>query len=439
MIRENKLKSDIVFFAHGHNETERYLPIMVGLKEKGITSLLFYQNYDFKDGLSLVQQRILKEYGLNVADYSYFFKRDIALILVTSFLKFFRDDLKIHYLYNKFSGLRSMLIKRKMNKTLADRVIKEISPKAGFFDTIPLVEYRDYPYGSYYIKERLKQLGIKDLCIHHGGTGHLLEIKEKEIKTMDYCKIYVPNDHEKEVCRASCVTSDTEILSLGDPRFDRSWKECLKKIFSEDISKRMSSISRAGGLKILYLSPNLEHLGKESEKYENFLNISKVVNKILGAILLIKPHPRYRNERQIRRIMKEVGVKKFLILENDPLVCYADHVDFIVSSTSSALHDVLPEAYEKVVIYDDFSESIGVVNIFRKNFLYINNYDDLLQFFTNTGEGRGKTGNLSKKDGIAKFCEKWTAGGMALDSVISRITEDIQGELNKTAGNISIG
>ncbi|MGB2630609.1 MAG: oligosaccharide flippase family protein, partial [Candidatus Omnitrophota bacterium] len=38
-------KYDIVFWAHSNNETDRYLPLLAGLKERGIKALLFYKQF----------------------------------------------------------------------------------------------------------------------------------------------------------------------------------------------------------------------------------------------------------------------------------------------------------------------------------------------------------------------------------------------------------
>ena len=63
------MKYDVVFWAHGDNETSRYLPLIAKLKERDVKTLLFYQNYNARDGISFFNKRIIDKFGLEVKDY----------------------------------------------------------------------------------------------------------------------------------------------------------------------------------------------------------------------------------------------------------------------------------------------------------------------------------------------------------------------------------
>lgn len=423
------MRYDIVFWAHGHNETERYLPLMVSLQKKGIRTLLFYQNYNFRNGLSITQQEIVKKHNLDILDYSYFLKNSLILKIVTIFVNMFAA-LKISFLYNKFIGLRSKLMRLNMREEFINKVLAVLRPKISFFDTISLASYRDYPYGSYYIKKLSDQLRIKSLSIHHGGTGHLLRYRNDRKKGIDFYKIYVPNDYEKQAHKEICINENVEILSLGDPRFDTSWKNEIKRLFSSKVEMKIKRLNIKTELKLLYLSPNLEHIGEESAKYKNLDDIVRLCERLGNITLLIKPHPRYRNEGKIRHVMTKNNFRNFFILDDSPLACYLNQVDFIVSLTTSALHDVLPEGYKKVIIYDNFSEAAGIVNIFREDFNYFNTYQKLFDFLKERMIcRRDMPADENKDEKILDFCRKWTAADKELDTVIREITDDICQEM----------
>lgn len=421
---ENRPQYDIVFWGHVSNGIERCLPLMVSLKEKGLKTILFYQNYNFKDGLSSAQMKIIQTYGLDVMDYSHFIKNDIFLKIMTFFADIFRHTIKCRFFYNKFIGLRSKLLQLRMNEDVIREVLVELRPMIGFFDNISLVEYCGYPYGSYYIKKVSDKLGIKSFDIFNGMPNHPLKLARKYI---DFDRYYVPHEHEKQKYYAEHIERNAPILVFGDPRFDTNWKENIKRIFSEDINAGIKRMGIGSKRAILYICPNLECIGGDSEKYRNIADIVRAAKALGNTALLIKPHPRYRYEDKIRLVMKDSGFNNFFVLEDDPLVCYLEHVDFVISVATAAFFDFLPEGHKKIVIYDrgDFCQSTTLINIFKEGFNYFNNYDDLLAFLK--GENAAVSINLD----IEGFCRKWVAGGNKLDTVVENMSNDILSEFNK--------
>jgi len=420
---------DVIFWAHGHNETERFLPLIVSLKSRGVNALLFCQTYDFQECLSAAQQKIVKRYGLNVLDYSYFLKNDPFLAVSTLCAKIFKHIIKIPFLHNKFRGLRFKLLQLHMTEGFARKIIDEFKPKICFFDNIPFVEYTVYPYGSYHIKKVSDKLKIKWFSIAHGGSVYIQDPEKSRKVYIDYDKIYEPNVYEKEWDEAMHLLRDVEILTLGDPRFDSGWKNEIKKLFSEDVRKKIEEMNIRKELKILYLCPNLEQFGNTGEqaKYQNLIDIVRI-SKTLGNIaLLIKPFPRYRNEDKIRKVMAKNEFKDYFILNDDPLVCYSDYVDFVINPGTSAFHDILPEGYKKVIVYDIFLESIGLKNIFKDNFTSFSSYDGIYDFLKEYDVNKQK--EQSYDEDIRAFCKKWIAGGNELDSILDNITNDICNEL----------
>jgi len=414
----------MVFWGHVSNGIERYLPLMVSLKDKGLKPLLFYQNYDFKDGLSRMQIKTIQAYGLDVMDYSRFLKGDLSLRTITFFVNIFKYTTRCRFFYNKLIGLRSKLLQLRINENLIGRMLRELMPTIGFFDNISLVEYCAYPYGSYYIKKVSDQLGIKSFDIFNGMPNHPLKLARKYI---DFDRYYVPHEHEKQKYYAEHIERDAPILVFGDPRFDTNWKESIKRVFSEDVKKNIERMGIKSKTKILYICPNLECIGGDSEKYRNIADIARAAKTLGNTALLIKPHPRYRYEDKIRLVMKDSGFNDFFILEDDPLVCYLEHVDFIISVATAAFFDFLPEGHKKIVVYDrgDFCQSTSLVNIFKEGFNYFNNYDDLLAFL------KGKNAAGSMHPDIEGFCSKWVAGGNGLDTVVENMSNDILSEFNK--------
>ncbi|NQT95561.1 MAG: CDP-glycerol glycerophosphotransferase family protein [Candidatus Omnitrophica bacterium] len=435
MDNKNTKKHDMVFWAHGHNETERYLPVVVALKGQGLNILLFYQNYDLRDGLPSAQLKIIDRYEIEAIDYSYFLRKDLSLRAATLFISLFRDIIRVEFLCNKFRGLRSKLIRRRMTEDFIKKMVIRLNPKISIFDNICLTDYTDYPYGSYFIRKVSRDLGIKTLCLYHGNTGHLLEIKVDGKKRLDFEKIYAPNEYEKRYTQAICTDENRGVLALGDPRFDITWKKELKDLFSDEIKTKIESMQIGSKIKILYICPNLEHINMEDVKYKNLDDIARLSRELGNAALLVKPHPRYRNEAKIRRVMKKNKFRDFFILEDEPLLCYIDYIDFMISVTSSAIQDVLPKGRSKVIIYDNFSEAKGMTNIFKDDFYYFNRYEKLFDFLKNKIAPKGLA--LSSKDddrNILDFCKRWVSAGKELDTAISDITQDMLQELQDIKG-----
>ncbi len=416
-------RNDIVFWAHGHNETERFIPLSVGLNKRGIRTLIFYQNFDYHDGLSDAQQKIINKYGLNITDYSGFINNPL-LILVSFFVKLLRKKPKLRYFYNKTIGLRSKILKRTLTNQNVYKILASLNPRISFFDTISLTKYTDYPYGSYFIKNNSDKLKIKTLSIHHGGTGHLVHDMSTIKKELNYDTIYTPNQYENDYFRAASVSANSKIKCLGDPRFDNNWKKEIKDLLSPEVKKLFNRLAIKNKSKFLYLCPNLEHIGEEDAKYKNIGDVIRLSKTLNNIFLLIKPHPRYRNEHKIRKLTQKNNFKDFFILPDDPLVCYLPHIDYLISLTSSALHDALPDDFKKIIIYDNFSETAGITNIFKDNFNYFNEYSKLLNFFI------GKSNNLTANPkqinfDIMTFCEKWVGADKSTNAIIDRICNDI--------------
>ncbi len=58
-------------------------------------------------------------------------------------------------------------------------------------------------------------------------------------------------------------------------------------------------------------------------------------------------------------MLKEIGFspKKYSILDNSPpVISLAENADLIIALSTSVLFDILPEHYEKIVIFDDVSK-----------------------------------------------------------------------------------
>ena len=95
-----KAKYDIVFWGHVNNGMERYLPIMAELNKSGIKSVLFYQNYNYRDGVAPFLKELIKKYNLDILDYSAFLENNLFLRAVNLLGRLFRR-LGIKKLYNK--------------------------------------------------------------------------------------------------------------------------------------------------------------------------------------------------------------------------------------------------------------------------------------------------------------------------------------------------
>ena len=50
----------------------------------------------------------------------------------------------------------------------------------------------------------------------------------------------------------------------------------------------------------------------------------------------------------IHDALKDVGFKNYEIINDDPPLCYADYIDFVISTSTSAFFDFLPEYHDKI-------------------------------------------------------------------------------------------
>lgn len=423
------MKYDIVFWGHVNNGIERYLPLMASLKKKKFKPLLFYQNYDFSDGLSGVQLDIIDKYGLDVLDYSYFLKDDLILKVISFFVRLFRVS-KINTFYNKFRGLRSKVLKPKITEQLVRKILLELGPKISFFDNISLVKYVDYPYGSYYIKKLSDELGIKTVSICHGGTVHKPKMAAISKNSIDFSKIYEPNFYEKEWDEMHVCRKDTEVLSVGDPRSDQNWKKAVKGIYSQKIDRKIRKMGIGSGFNILYLCGNTEQFGREEQKYKDIADLTRLCREIGNATMLIKPHPRYRMEKKIRKTMRGQNFKNFFILGDDPLICYQDHVDLFITLGTSAIQDLLPESYRKIIIYDTIYADLGLKNVFSEILPTFNNYGELSDYVKKYVAGKLLFQNSEDaREKAVSFSKKWIAAGNEPDAIVEAITNDMINDL----------
>ncbi|MBI4707946.1 MAG: hypothetical protein HY761_08490 [Candidatus Omnitrophica bacterium] len=420
---------EIVFWSHGHNDAERFLPLMVNLNKKGVRTLLFFQNFDFRDGLSFTNQKIVDRFGLNVLDYSYFLKTKLYLLLVTVFVRLFKKIIKIKFFYNKCNGLRSKLLKLSITEDFIRNVIMKFHPKISFFDNISLLKNTGYPYGSYFIKKNSVEFGIKCFSICHGGTVHVPKMLESEPVFIDFDKMYEPNSYEEQWDNSLLVSKEKKAVAFGDPRFDQNWKGVLKETCQNSLSFEIEKENNNYKLKLLYLSPNLEQFNEEDLKYKNLSDVVRIAKDTGNSLLLIKPHPRYRQEEKIKKLMKRINFKDYHILEDEPLVCYLDFIDFIITTGTSALHDALPENYGKIIIYDTFGEGMGLRNIFKESFINFDSFEKMRDFFKK--RNYLIESNVENAQKAEEFSRRWVAAGGELNTVIERISDDLCKELGK--------
>ncbi|MFA6635546.1 MAG: hypothetical protein WCV56_00350 [Candidatus Omnitrophota bacterium] len=423
------MKYEIVFWGHVNNGIERYLPLMVSLKRRGVNTLLFYQNFDYKDYFSKSQIRIIEKYDLQVKDYSSYMGKDIFLRCANSAKKFFKK-IGISFFYNKFNGLCSKLVKKNVNEELVAKMFAEFGHKISFFDDIHICKDTDYPYGSYCIKKMSDERRIKSFSICPGGTVHMPKSVKIDHVELIFDKIYAPNAYEKEWNEKvyQCGPSQN-IISIGDPRNDLNWKKEIESLYKHDVDRKIRDLSSGPKFKILYVCGNLENFNKIDQKHNDLRDMGRLSKEIGNISLFIKPHPRYRNENIIRKIMSKMGVKDFHILKNEPLICYRDHMDLFITSGTSAIQDLLPGSYKKIALYDTIQRELDLKNIFSDILPCFNSYETLYAFVEKIVSGAGYVDNLAEEE-VINFCKKWVAANDELDKVIENITNDIYAELN---------
>jgi hypothetical protein len=368
-----------------------------------------------------------KKYGFNVMSYSFFLKSDFILKLFSVFVRLFKL-LRIEFLYNKFRGLRSKLLKTRINEDFIRKIIILLEPRICFYDNIGLISYGEYPYGSYFIRKVSGERDIKNFSICTGGSSYLFEINRvfKPEEKLNYDRIYVPNEqYEKKVYTARSESEKAQVLALGDPRFDSGWMKELKETFAGDVKNKLKFCNLEGKAKILYLCPNLEWIEAQGEKYSNLRDIA-ILAKEMGCFLFVKPHPRYRNTNILRSLMKKIRFEDYYILDDDPLIAYVDYVDYVISFATSAVNDFLPGGYKKVIIYDNFFEKKGVENIFKNDFNYFDNYASLSKFLKEIiKEKKEIEYGEGKLEQITQFYKNWACAGRDPATIIEAIGQDL--------------
>jgi hypothetical protein len=424
---KNNLQYDVVFWGHGLNDIDRYLPIMIALKNKKIRPLLFYQNYRADDELCFLHKEIIKKFDLEVKDFSSVFDKSTVLML----LSFFVSICRVKLLRNKFRGLRSKVLLRKINRAAMEDFIKMTGHKVNVFDFITINESLNYPYGSFYIKDVSTHLGIKNIAIPHGSFTYIADHMFTDQDKLNFDKIFVSSALHKRSMEENCVDKGVPVLALGDPRYDTNWKKTLNNVLTGTMSYECRKVFKKR-LNILYYCPNFEQVGLESYKYSNLEEVSRIVNGIDGGFLIIKPHPRYRNEKLIRKVLSRVGLKDYQILSDDAPLCYNDYLDFVISPSTSAFFDFLPEYHDKIIAYDSFMKRYGIKNIFEGHVKCFNDYKELKKYIESYADKNKKCEKRAEGKPnleVINFCSEIVAGGGAQDAVVDRYCEHIIKEL----------
>ena len=420
------MKYDVVFWAFDNISAERFIPVIVELNENGIKALLFYQHYNYRRELSLFNQALINTYRIEVLDYSHYMKNNVFL-KITDFLSTLHcQNENLSGIHNKVRGLSARLIRSNMSARLSENIINDLSPGISFFYNVHLRGPREYPYGSYYLRETMKERNIPCYSMLGGVTRRLSSGFRKSTLT-DYDKYFVPNENDMEKCKRKRHDDTVGIFVYGDSRFDLLWRTKLKNVFSKYFKETASFREPNNIFRIIYLMPNLECVGMGNLKYRNLEDVMNAVKNLKNSVLLIKPHPRYRDENKIREIAFKNGLNNYRVLEDVPLVCYSDYADMVISSFTSALFDMLPDKGHKVVIYDQFFNMDNVINIHENNFRFIKTSQELKVFLANieSDEAGLRKSLFSGQDGSYEFFRKWVSGGKDPTMIISSIAEEI--------------
>jgi hypothetical protein len=427
------MKYDVVFWTFGNIDVERFIPVLAELNKKNLRTLLFYQDYNYRYGLSLTNQKLIDVFGINIMDFSFVLRENVLLKTADFFAGFFKRT-RIRFLHNKFKGLCSRLIERRIDEALAEKILEDLAPVVNVFYPLYIKKETRYPYGCYFLKKMSREKGIPCFALQGGtfalqnGTKNGLNEEPGINGTTDFDKYFVPNIREMERTRRKHKGVNTDIVISGDPRFDLRWKNEIKDILGDGIEDKIKGMDIRRKFKVLFLVSSFECFGTASSKEKNLESVIKAIKVQKDSFLLIKPHPRYRAEDEIRVIAAKYDFHDFCILDDDPLLCYMRHVDLVISSFTSALIDTLPEWYDKVLIYDDFSKEMGLDNSFKDIFPFVETPEALCQFLekkVNDGS-RTNRGEHDKNINIDDFLRKWVAGGNDQDGIISGIADHIE-------------
>ena len=423
------MKYDVIFWSHGVNETDRYLPLMVELKRRGVKALLFFQNYNAEDFLYAYQMRIINKNGLDIKDYSYVYGNDCVLNVIT----FFSKIIHLRTFRNKLIGLRSKILMRKIRREDVMFLLRGFNHKINIFDFISITSTTNYPYGSFYVLDVSKEIGIKNFAIPHGIASYIADHLYPKGNKLSYDKIFVADERYKESLENGRIEDHSEVIVLGDPRFDSKWKKFLSSGMVEDGIKTSHQKNYYDAkFRVLYLCPNLEQIGFESFKYDNLKDVAKTLKNINNSFLLIKPHPRYRHEKLIKKTMREAGLKDFEIITDDPIIQYDDQVDLVVSSATSAFFDFMPENHEKVLVYDNFMKKEGLENLFLGHVKSCSDYHELAKYLAERLSNKKSNNYFDKKQhdiDVVNFCSDMVAGGDSLEEIVNNYCNYFSQEL----------
>ncbi|MFC1745498.1 hypothetical protein ACFL35_16000 [Candidatus Riflebacteria bacterium] len=440
--KSDQRKFDFVFWGHGHNEIERFLPLMVEMEKQGFSTMLFFSDYAFRP-FSILQKSLIKKFSLNVCDFSdYFSCFPLFLLnslhnLISSFIDRFPDFsniFRIRYFLFIIKLIKDRIFYFSLSEQKIRGLLLNLGHSVNVFDLISLEKFRIHPYGLFFVKKQSTDLKIKSVGIPHGSPCLFSENpQQKSEPSAIFDLIFLTSElerTEKNLNSGTLKDIEKRIKLLGDPRFDSNWK----KIILDYYKSSEKFLTRGDNLKIVYVSSNLEYLGLIKEKDGNLRKVAEIIKEIEGSHLYIKPHPRYRRERQTRENFKKIGfpIEQYTTLEDGvPLVGIIEEVDLIISSGTSALYDFLPEFSHKIVIFDDYSEPNELKNIFSEFTNFFQNKKDLEMFIKNNFlDKKGDEVKKKIKDGkkILEFCKKWFAGNGEVDEIVARYCEVLKME-----------
>lgn len=412
---KNNYKYDVVFWAYNSMVVDRCIPLMVSLNKKGYKTLLFYQDYGMHESLAPAQKLLIERYNLNLLTYEDFLDKPFVVEAATWSIRRIGNT----YLRDKLRGLRSKLLTRRIDKDFIRKLLEEFRPRLNIYDTINLATYGEYPIGSFYIKRISDEMGIPGIAIPHGIRTHY----KKDIKVekfVDFNKVVICNEQEREYMESICTEKVKNVIPIGDPRYDSSWKSELSAVFQVEAK----GPSQGGKRRVLYLLPSMEQFGMEEEVYKALAKVASMAALSGDIKLLIRPHPRHRHKDRISKVMRKNGLEDFEVIGNDPLIFYAKDVEYVISPVTSALFDFMPEMYEKVIIYYEFLKEEEFINIFRDKVSFFDDIDSLSDYVK-----KKKNPPVVSKEHIARSCDEWAANGEGLDTIIDRYTDLIHNEI----------
>jgi len=411
---------DVVFWSYISSSVDRAIPIMERLKKEGVRALLFYQDLDMSYNGSVIQEAMIKRYGLDVMTYG----DVVGKKMLTLCLRKFAEMPLGEALRNKVRGLRNRLLWKLVDEKFIERLFDCLGHKLNIFDSIGKDQVK-YPVGSHFIKMVADRRDIATIAIPHGVRVYYKERVDPQ-KILDFETIVVCNDEEKKDISRICTAGDDGILKIGDPRFDSGWKAELREVFR----KKRPYGRPERNKRILYLLPAFETIQLSKDKDSALADMASIVSGLDNVELLVRPHPRWRLVGRIADIIKKNGVKDFTIIGDDPLITYVDTVDYVISPATSALFDFLPEEPGKVIIFDNVSGARNIRNIFRGKVDFFEDIASMRDFLRGRLASGGGVPLEHKYGNVEDFCNRCVANGQGLNTIIDRYVRLIKERLN---------